>query len=141
MKLIYTATFAFFLFSSFVLSINSKQTLLISNLENKTGKLFIGWYSSKETFAGKNPEFKKEVDVRNLSEISIPFDDIPDGKYGISIYLDENNNGKMDLNFLGIPKEKYGFSNNVFPATRAANFQETAFEIQGKSKIIPIRLK
>ena len=64
-----------------------------------------------------------------------------DGKYGISIYLDENKNGKLDVNFLGIPKEKYGFSNNVFPATRAANFEEAAFEIQGKSTTIPIRLK
>ncbi|WP_159467485.1 DUF2141 domain-containing protein [Dyadobacter sp. 3J3] len=114
---------------------------MVSNLENKKGTLFIGWYSSEDTFSGKNPEFKKEVEIYNLSEISIPFDNIPDGKYGISIFLDENNNGKLDLNFLGIPKEKYGFSNNVFPLTRAANFKEAAFEIQGKSKIIAIRLK
>ena len=141
MKRTLTSVFALFILSSFSLASNSKQILLISNLQNKSGKLFIGWYSSKETFSGKNPDFKKEVEVHNLSEISIPFDDIPDGRYGISLFLDENNNGKMDLNFLGIPKEKYGFSNNVYPATRAANFEEAAFEVQGKSKTIPIRLK
>lgn len=141
MKYIFTVTFAFYVLSIFALATNSKQTLLISNLQNKSGKLFIGWYDSPESFSGKDPIFSKEVDIKNMSEISISFENIPDGRYGISLFLDENNNGKMDLNFLGIPKEKYGFSNNVYPATRAANFDEAAFEIQGKSKTIPIRLK
>ncbi|MBE9462914.1 DUF2141 domain-containing protein [Dyadobacter subterraneus] len=141
MKIIYTTAFAFFLFTSFNMQVNSKQTVLVSNLQNKSGRLFIGWYTAPESFPGKDPDFTKEVAVNNLSEISVPFDNIPDGRYGISIYLDENNNGKLDMNFLGIPKEKYGFSNNVFPATRAANFEEAAFEIQGKSGTIPIRLK
>ena len=35
---------------------------------------------------------------------------LPTGKYLVSIYLDENLNNKMDYNFIGIPKEQYGFS-------------------------------
>lgn len=141
MKIILSVNFVILLFSSLFINVNSKQTVLVSNLQNKTGRLFIAWHSTPESFPGKDPDFSKEIDVKNQSEISIPFDEIRDGKYGISIFLDENNNGKLDVNFLGIPKEKYGFSNNVFPLTRAANFEEAAFEIQGKSTIIPIRLK
>lgn len=32
------------------------------------------------------------------------------GKYAIAVFHDENNNGYVDTNFLGIPKERYGFS-------------------------------
>lgn len=141
MKTIYAVPFFLLMFSLSYTYVNTRQTVVVSNLGKKNGKLFIGWYNSPETFAEKDPDFSKEVDVSNVTEISVPFEDIPDGKYGISIFLDENNNGKLDLNFLGIPKEKYGFSNNVLPATRAANFEEAAFEVEGKSRSIPIRLK
>jgi uncharacterized protein (DUF2141 family) len=122
--------------------INTQPNLVVSHLENKSGKLFIGWYDSEENFEDKkDPVFTKVVEVKNQSEISIPFDNIPVGKYAISIFLDENGNKKMDKNFIGIPKEKYGFSNNVIPATRAANFEEAVFEIDKKTKMIAIRLK
>jgi len=122
--------------------LDTKQNLVVSHLENKSGKLYIGWYNSQENYKNnKNPVFTKVVEVKNQAEISIPFDNIPEGKYAISIFLDENGNKKMDTNFLGIPKEKYGFSNNVIPATRAASYEEAVFEINKNSKTISIRLK
>jgi uncharacterized protein (DUF2141 family) len=47
----------------------------------------------------------------------------------------------MDTNFLGIPKEKYGFSNNKYPLARAASFKEAAVTIGDKDGTINIRLK
>lgn len=44
--------------------------------------------------------------VLNLSGLS-------KGKYAVQLYHDENSNGKMDFNMLGIPKEGYGFSNDA----------------------------
>ena len=41
------------------------------------------------------------------------FNDIPPGTYAIAVFHDENANGKLDKNFLGIPCEGYGASNNV----------------------------
>ncbi len=38
---------------------------------------------------------------------------LPKGKYAVQLFHDENKNGKMDFNFLGIPKEGYGFSNDA----------------------------
>lgn len=34
------------------------------------------------------------------------------GTYAVAIYHDENGNEKFDRNFLGLPAEAYGFSNN-----------------------------
>ena len=39
--------------------------------------------------------------------------DIPPGTYAVKLHIDENENGKLDTNFIGIPKEQYGISNNV----------------------------
>lgn len=35
------------------------------------------------------------------------FDQVPAGDYGIAVYHDENSNGKLDRNFVGIPKEAW----------------------------------
>ena len=35
-----------------------------------------------------------------------------EGTYSIALYHDENDNKKFDRNFLGIPREGFGFSNN-----------------------------
>jgi len=120
----------------------SKQTVVVSNIKSNKGKLMIGWYASEVSYNERqNPIFKKKVNVDKQNQISVIFDNIPPGKYAVSIFLDENENDKMDTNFLGIPKEQYGFSNNILPATRAAHFSEAVFEIKDKSIEIPIRLK
>ncbi|HPZ89719.1 MAG TPA: DUF2141 domain-containing protein, partial [Flavihumibacter sp.] len=73
--------------------------------------------------------------------LDVPFDNIPDGTYAVSVFLDENDNGKLDANGFGIPKEDYGFSNNVRPLTRAANFNESKFVVKGKGAPIVIEVK
>ncbi|MCF2446472.1 DUF2141 domain-containing protein [Dyadobacter sp. CY345] len=121
---------------------SSNQTVNISNIKSNKGNIMIGWYNSEASYNERNnPIFKKLVPVNQQREITITFDDVPAGKYAISLFLDENGNKKMDTNFLGIPKEQYGFSNNIIPATRAANFGEAAFELKDKPTKISIRLK
>jgi uncharacterized protein (DUF2141 family) len=40
------------------------------------------------------------------------WEDLPPGDYGVAAIHDENSNAKLDRNFLGIPKEGFGFANN-----------------------------
>ena len=56
---------------------------------------------------------------------------LPHGEYAIAIFVDANRNGKMDKNFLGIPKEQYGFSNNVMGRMAAPSFEQAKFEVTG----------
>lgn len=58
--------------------------------------------------------------------------------YSIAAFLDENDNSKLDKNFLGIPKESYGFSNNVKGMFGPPNFGETKINIDSKDKLISI---
>ena len=79
-----------------------------------------------------------EPDPSGITTVVI--ESLPPGIYAVAGFLDENDNGKFDTNFLGIPKEKYGFSNDVRPLMRAATYKEASFNISSV-KTISIHLK
>ena len=47
----------------------------------------------------------------NVADVT--FWNIPYGEYAIKVYHDANNDDKLNKNFLGMPTEEYGFSNNA----------------------------
>jgi uncharacterized protein (DUF2141 family) len=55
-------------------------------------------------------------------EASAVVEDLPPGDYGVVAIHDENKNHKLDRNFLGIPKEGFGFANNPHVALSAPPF-------------------
>lgn len=59
------------------------------------------------------------------------FADVADGRYAVSVAHDFNGNGKVDTNFVGIPTEPWGVSNNARPTLRAPKFEEGAFTVAG----------
>jgi uncharacterized protein (DUF2141 family) len=121
---------------------NSTQTVVISNLDKKKGKVYIGWYNSESNYMKEELiVLQKIVQVNEKEEVSVDFINVKPGTYAISVFLDENENGILDKNSFGIPKENYGFSNNVIPPTRPASFKEASFEVAGKPTTIPIKIK
>ena len=132
--------FLFFQNQSF--SQETKQVLKITNLKKVKGRLYIGWYNDATTFLKYSKTvYRDKIEVNNQTEINVLFKNIPKGKYAIAVFLDENDNYRLDKNFLGIPKEKYGFSNNVLPAFRSATFEEAAFELKQQDAELIIKLK
>ena len=69
--------------------------------------------------------YSGEINPQDL-EINIM---LPHGEYAITFFVDSNGNFKMDKNFLGIPKEQYGFSNNVMGRMSAPSFDQAKFTI------------
>ena len=121
---------------------STKQIVKVTNLEDVKGTLYIGWYSEPSDFRINDKAiYREEIEVNNQSEVVIRFDNIPAGNYAIAIFLDENGNYKLDRNLLGLPKEKYGFSNNVLPALRPATFDESAFRLTEQDNLVSINLK
>ena len=71
--------------------------------------------------------------------VTYTFKNVPPGTYAVGVVHDENDNGKLDTNFLGIPKEGYGFSNNT-SAMRKPTFKESHFDIGEQDVSIVIHL-
>ena len=59
--------------------------------------------------------------------------DLPSGFYAIALFVDANKNLKIDKNFLGIPKEQFGFSNNAMGRLSAPSFEQAMFEVNGNT--------
>ena len=57
------------------------------------------------------------------------------------VFHDANANGRLDLGFVGIPIEGYGFSNNVRPVLRAPSFESVAFQAVAGDTRLHIRLR
>ena len=61
------------------------------------------------------------------------FADIPPGTYALAVIHDENSNGKLDTNWLGIPTEGYGFSNDAKALLGAPSFAAASFAYDGRN--------
>ena len=102
----------------------------INNLESNKGPIYIRILDENE-----NPVIVGTSTVINYSS-EISFDSIFPGKYAIQFFHDENKNQKMDFNLIGIPKEKFGSSNDVKPILGPPKFEKMLFEIYQDKKIV-----
>lgn len=133
---------AAFLFPLITKSQSARQTLVFNNLDKKEGEIYIAWYNKEADFTKEDKiHLAKVVEVKDKNSIAVVFENLIPGTYAIAAFFDQNGNGKMDTNFLGIPKEKYGFSNNARPMMRAATFKEASFAVSNKENTISIKLK
>jgi len=65
---------------------------------------------------------------------------LKEGIYAISLFIDSNDNKKLDKNLIGIPTEQYGFSNNAMGFLGKPSFKNASFELIKNSEI-KIKLK
>ncbi len=65
----------------------------------------------------------------------ITFKNLPDGKYAVQYFHDENSDNKIAKNAIGMPKEGYGFSNDAHGKFGPKKFKKWLFTIKGDTKI------
>ena len=102
----------------------------INNLQSNNGPLYIRILDENE-----NPVIVGTSPVINYTA-RISFDSISPGKYAIQFFHDENENQKMDFSLIGIPKEKFGSSNNVKPILGPPKFEKMLFNLTENKKVI-----
>jgi uncharacterized protein (DUF2141 family) len=88
-------------------------TLDIQGLRAPRGKLVVSIFADAKAFPGDPSKAiaKQEIDI-NQTEMQVSFKDLPAGEYAVALHHDENGDGKMSYNFVGMPKEGFGFSRN-----------------------------
>jgi uncharacterized protein (DUF2141 family) len=125
-------TIAFFI-CSLLSAQNVNLTVSVSGLKNDTGVLKVGLYNSEGTFL-KMP-YKSIPSQIKGNVATIVFEGIPKGEYAISSYQDENNNGKLDRNEIGIPTEDVACSNNAKGFMGPPRYQDAKFNVDKDLKI------
>ena len=118
-------------------------TVDVSGVKERKGKLQVALFNSAEGFPSDAKPFRAEaLDITADNALRVVFKDLPAGEYSVAAYHDENGNGKLDKNLLGIPVEDYGFSNDTRGTRMSApSFEETKLQIAGADATIQVEVR
>lgn len=107
----------------------ARVEITVAGFAQRTGQVEISLYADEAAWDGNDPLSFQWVAVTDDS-VSGLFEGLPAGNYAIRLYHDANDDGMMNMNAMGIPSEKYAFSNNVHPRFRGANYGEAVFTLE-----------
>ena len=107
----------------------------ILNIRSSTGTVACALFESPDGFPSEYLLSATNVMIIKIrkSQARCDFEDIPPGPYAMAVIHDENMNGKLDTNWLGIPTEGYGFSNNARGVLGAPSFSDASFTYDGRN--------
>lgn len=126
-------------------------TVEVIGMESNEGVVRIALFKSKEVFEnfdarksappGAFPAYKRGITKISNHTAKWKFQEIPYGEYVVATYHDQNNNGILDSNFLGIPKEAFGFSNDARGIVGAPDYDKAKIIFIQKNQTVMIRVK
>jgi uncharacterized protein (DUF2141 family) len=114
----------------------------ILNIRNSRGTVDCALFDSSDGFPIEFLHSASNVMVIKVrdSQARCDFEDIPAGTYALAVIHDENMNGKLDVDWIGIPTEGYGFSNDAKASISAPSFSAASFSYDGESLELTIAM-
>ena len=115
----------------------------ITNIENGHGTIYIAIQDSAEGWLQSDPGTKTFRDfaqpVTSTDDLVVYVEELPPGKYAVSIFHDLDGDAELATNFIGFPREPFGFSAPM-GKFGPPKFEEAAVEFSGKDTSVDIRL-
>lgn len=116
-------------------SIKGKLIILVSNIKTQKGTIKLALFNSKETYTNSKavPYQAASSTITSKGTSIIVLDNLPYGEYAIKLFQDKDNLGYLETNWLGIPKEGYGFSNNPTAQHGIPDYDAVKFSLTKKN--------
>ena len=113
--------------------------VIVKNIKEEKGTIRVGLFTSEKDFLKAASEGKIVKAVGK--EIIVVFEDLKPGDYAVSIIHDENENGELDSNIMGIPREGFAFGNNAMGTFGPPAFDKAKITLSNGShkQIIDLR--
>lgn len=106
-------------------------TIHITNIRSDKGVIAVALFKGSDGYPSEGNKADRKVRVSiSGGKAVVVVDDLPYGDYAIAYMHDENNNGKMDYNFVGIPKEGFGASNNAVGNFSPPKYEDARFSLK-----------
>ncbi|MBL8151432.1 MAG: DUF2141 domain-containing protein [Blastocatellia bacterium] len=122
-------------------SASTLLTVKATGFRNNKGKAGFALYNSQKSY-DKDEPFKEQSATIDNNSSTVTFQNISPGTYVAAVFHDENNNGKLDENMLGIPTEGIGLSNNPkISITDIPTFDKTKFSLTKDKLVIELNLQ
>ena len=103
--------------------------ITIDKVRSSKGTIKVELYSGKDSESKKGNKVARTRVKALAGETSLCLNAPEPGEYSIAFYHDENGNGKFDQNFIGIPKEGFGFSTNPHIGFSRPSHKEIKFRV------------
>lgn len=111
----------------------------VKNIKEPKGTIRVGLFTNEKDFL-KKAAIGKVVKATG-TEITVVFENLQPGEYGLSVIHDENENGELDSNLIGIPKEGFAFGNNAMGMFGPPDFEKAKVKIENTEIRQEISLK
>ncbi len=136
---------AFLVLSCLLLSFEAEAQhvkIKVTEMKSTKGKIVIILFKDNETFEEEKGFRRISFSKEGLKNGSIELHfTIEPGVYGITLLDDEDSNGVMNKNFIGIPKEGFGFSNYYLTKMARPHFNEFKTKINTGENVVMVRVK
>ena len=107
----------------------------INGIENKKGQIVFMLFNSNDGFPSETGKaFKKGIVKTFSTNATFTFEDVPHGSYAIAVFHDEDGNGEIKKNWIGMPKEPVGSSN--LTKMSKPNFKKCKFQLDASELTI-----
>lgn len=123
------------------LSKNGDLNVEIDGLRNQKGQVCVSLYNNSRGFPDKSDRvLQKQCTKVTATPLTIKFQNLKLGSYAAVVMHDEDNDGTVNQDDLGVPLEGFGFSQNPEIVTSAPKFGDAAFFVAGAATDIKIKL-
>lgn len=111
-------------------------SVTVTNISSQKGEIMAALFANEKAFPNDSKAaFKVAKATANGGKAILQFDQVPPGTYAIALFHDVNGDGKLNTNFIGIPKEGYGVSNNVKNLFSGPTYKQSSFEHRSNSNL------
>ena len=115
--------------------------VVVTGCENDNGEMKVTVFDSAESFPKKGKPVRVATAPVRGGQAEVAFADLPFGVYALTVFHDENGNGKLDMNSFGKPTERYGFSNNARALFAPPSFEKARFAFDKTEMVVTITVK
>lgn len=109
------------------ISAQARLEVTVRNIKDTRGTIRVGLFTDENSFLKKAALGK--IVKASQNEITVVFEKMKPGDYAVSVIHDENENGELDSNFMGIPKEGFAFGNNAMGTFGPPSFEKAKVTI------------
>lgn len=119
---------------------DSDVALTVRNIRKSQGTIWIGLYDSEASFLVKEKAIVKGYPVEQIGDMIISLPDVSYGTYAVALFHDLNDNGVLDQNVLGVPREPYAFSGELQSQWRLPSFSEVKHTFSPERSTLTLKL-
>ena len=115
----------------------------ISGLKDASGNVYIAVYDSDSTWLSDEMVLNQKVVIADALDGDLVRTELllPLGDYALSVFYDQDGDGKLKTNFIGMPKEPIALSNNAVAKFGPPEYDDAVFSLGAQPLIQSLSIK